>query len=97
MAFSLQQIVVPVAVLGSQSEPANFDDWMAYLNTLLADMRTAMPCKGFVRLSPDLAERVFGENMPLIDPYETVATLAQQAQMSILLDRTLPANTARLE
>ncbi len=97
MAFTLQQIVVPVAVLGSQTDRANFDDWQTYLNALLTSMRASMPCKGFARLSEDMAARMFGENLPLTDPSDPLPQLSQSSSLTIFLDRALPSETIRLE
>lgn len=97
MAFTLQQIVVPVAVLGSQADRSDWTDWQTYFNGLLDSMRAAMPCKGFVRLSEDMAERVFGENLPLTDPADPLPLLSQSSTLAIYLDRTLPSETVRLE
>lgn len=95
--FNLEQIVLPVAVLGDQPDPADPGAAAAYFQSLIDTMAQNLPCKGWVRLSFDLAERIWGENMPEIDPSEALFAVHQSASMTLYFDRNLPPNTARLE
>jgi hypothetical protein len=97
MAYNLEQIALPVAVLGNQTDPADPGAAAIHFQTLIDTMAENLPCKGWVRLSVDLAERIWGENMPLLDPSEPLFAVHQSTTMTIYIDQKLHANTARLE
>ena len=104
MAFNLQQVVIPVAVLGPQQDPAEvgaLSDWLDYFAIQVGAMIGAMPCKRWVRVSLDVAQRMYGDQMPQTDETAERFLLTQcgtdRLQLELYLDRALAVNTVRLE
>lgn len=102
MSFQLEQVVIPVGVLGTEADPGpTVDAWIDYFYGRLVTMRAAMPCQCRVRLGADVADRMYGAALPFVEETETLALLTQCGQdrlsLRVYLDRELAANSVRLE
>lgn len=104
MAFTLEQVVIPVGVLGSQPDPAEPGDvagWLDYFYAQISAMRAAMPCQCRVRLGANVAVRMYGESLPAIDPDESMQLLTScgmdRLSMRVYRDAELDPDRVRLE
>lgn len=104
MPFTLEQVVIPVGVLGSQPDPASAGDvagWLDYFYAQISAMRVAMPCQCKVRLGATIAGRMYGEALPEIDPSESLQMLTQcgsdRLGMRVFYDTELDPDRVRLE
>lgn len=103
MSFMLEQVAIPVAYFADQPDLASYGDYITYFVTQIGAMRAnGSPCQNRVRLSADLAEKMWGiGNVPPTDESETLALLTtlgnDQYGIRIYLDRELAENRARLE
>ena len=101
MSFSLQQVTIPVESLGPQDDPPDLTAWLDFFAARIVTMRAAHPCKARVRIAQDVAERMYGADMPWIDPSSETTVLtecgADRQGMTVLFDRNLASNTVRLE